>query len=99
MLNIEIKRGDTFLREGIVEIDGVEQDVSTWGIRAHLRRGNRLVSNLEVIRVGGRYRLRDAATDDWPLGPLEGDIEYTLPSGQIVSTETFTVEVIEDKTR
>lgn len=96
---IPLKRGDHFVAEGIVFLNGTEHDVSDWGIRAHLNRGNQRVSDLEVLRVGGRYRLRDTATAGWPLGTLTGDIEYTLPSGQVVSTETFEVEVERDETR
>jgi hypothetical protein len=39
------------------------------------------------------------ATDDWPVGELLCDIEYTGPTGVIISTETFTIECVADITR
>jgi hypothetical protein len=39
------------------------------------------------------------ATDHWPVGELLCDIEYTGPTGVIVSTETFTIECVADITR
>lgn len=101
-MSVQIKRGDTFLVEGVVTTDGVAQDLTGWSVRCHVRRGSTLVQDLEVQwtnRAAGVYRLHCADTTAWPVGVLTSDIEYTTQSGQIASTETFEIEVIKDETR
>lgn len=101
---VPFKRGDTFLLEGVVSINSVAQDITGWTIRAQVRNGAILVEALTVEytdRSAGKFRLRanPVATELWPVKELDCDIEYTLASGQVVSTETFKVNVKADVTR
>lgn len=98
-----IKRGDTFVVEATLAQDGQPQDMTGWSIRSQVRRGNRLVAELAVEyvdRASGVFRLSvPEGTSDWPIDTLRSDIEYTMPGGQIASTETFEFECVEDVTR
>lgn len=103
-ITIPMKRGDTFVVDATVQQDGSPQDLTGWAIRSQVRNGSTLLSDLvvDVVDVeGGRYRITcpASATQLWPAKPLWCDIEYTLPSGQVVSTETFTIDVKADVTR
>ena len=99
----KIKRGDTFIVEAALTRDGKPQDLAGWSIRSQVRRGNKLVAELSVEyvdRAAGAYRLlAPGGTAEWPVDMLRSDIEYTMPSGQIASTETFEFECIEGVTR
>ena len=99
----KIKRGDTFIVEAALTQSGDPQDLAGWSIRSQVRRGNKLVADLAVEyvnRAQGVYRLSAPdGTADWPVDTLRSDIEYTMPSGQIASTETFEFECVEDVTR
>lgn len=47
----------------------------------------------------GLYRVNCATpTDTWPLGTLRHDVQLTLPSGDVVSTATELINVVEDVT-
>lgn len=103
-VTIPLKRGDTFLLEATAQMDGAPQDLTGWAIRSQVRNGANLVEELDVAhtdRQAGRYRLAcpASATQEWPTKPLDCDIEYTSPSGQVVSTETFKIDVKADVTR
>ena len=99
----KIKRGDSFIVEAALTQNGEPQDLTGWSIRSQVRRGNKLVAELAVEYVDrptGVYRLSaPEGTAEWPVGTLRSDIEYTMPSGQIASTETFEFECVEDVTR
>jgi hypothetical protein len=102
----KIKRGDTFIVEAALTQDGEPQDLTGWSIRSQVRRGNKLVADLaielEYEANGAAYSYLLSApegTTEWPVGTLRSDIEYTMPSGQIASTETFEFECVEDVTR
>lgn len=101
---IPLKRGDTFLLEATVQQGGVPQDLTGWGIRSQVRQGVNMVADLEVTPTDlaeGQYRLLcpSSRTRDWPTKLLDCDIEYTSPSGQVVSTDTFKIDVKADVTR
>lgn len=102
----QIKRGDTYILEALMEVDGAEPDVTGWEVKTQIRRANRdraLVVECITTWVDptiGRYHITvPAGTADWPLETLLQDIQYTSPVGQVVSTETFAFEVVEDITR
>lgn len=100
---LRIKRGDTFVVEATLMQDGQPQDLTGWTIRSQVRQGGRLIADLAVEyvdRAAGVYRLSaPEGTAAWAVGLLRSDIEYTMPSGQIASTETFDLECVEDVTR
>lgn len=103
-LTIPLKRGDTFVLEATAQQNGSPQDLTGWAIRSQVHNGSNLVAELDVSytdRDAGRYRLAcpASATQDWPVKALDCDIEYTSPAGQVVSTETFKIDVKADVTR
>lgn len=101
-ITLQFKRGDTFLIEGRVTAGGDPLDLSGGSVRSHVRNGAALVAELAVQwvdRAQGTYRLRADDTTRWPVALLTCDIEYLLPSGQKVSTETFEVDCMKDETR
>lgn len=103
-VTIPFKRGDTFLVEASVSDGEDPQDLTGWTIRSHVRNRTTLVAELTVVVVDallGTFRLTCAPEDTalWPCKELDCDIEYTTASDQVVSSETFVIEVIEDITR
>lgn len=101
-VTIPFKRGDTFLVEGSVSDNAVPVDLTGWTIRSQVRNGEALVADLGVTitnAAAGQYQLTKNDTTSWPVKDLSCDIEYTTDSGQIVSTETFTISCKADVTR
>lgn len=95
------KRGDTFLISIVVKIGGVPQDITNWTILSQVRDGERLVADLEYTvldAVNGSYQLRYDDTVTW-LGIYNWDIQYTMDTGQIISTRTVTLDCRQDTTR
>jgi hypothetical protein len=102
MLTIDFKRGDTFRLQGAYTVDGAAAALPT-GIRSQLRdRTGALVCELTVARTdeaGGLYELSCADASEWQPGRmLYGDVQYTDASGNVMSTETYAVNVIKDET-
>lgn len=101
-MQIPFKRGDTFLLEGTVTQNSTPQDITGWTIRSQVRNGPVLIAALTVNyldRALGKYQLRFDNTSNWPVRSLQCDIEYTTSSGQVVSSETFDIEVAADITQ
>ena len=101
---IKHKRGDTFIRDCTVSMAGAApaDGIADWDIRCQVRIGSRLVSELVVTvldAAAGTFRIAAMTTASWPVGRLSADIQYTLPTGEISSTETFSIDCIEDVTR
>ena len=99
---MDFKRGDTFTISAVVTTNGVPENLTGWTIKSQLRDGRgalvaELVTAIEDA-VNGVYSLTFADTTGWPITELYGDVEYTF-GGTILSTETFTVNVVEDITR
>lgn len=101
MIVIPFKRGDHFLLPGEVIINDAAQDLSAWTIRCHARHSNGFVVRFTVDKSTtlGQYLIKDLTTQDWPLGALHADIEYTTDDGTVISTETFQIDVLKDETR
>jgi hypothetical protein len=101
--SISVKRGDTFTLDfALTESDGTTPlDMTGWTVRSQVRRRKTLVADLVFTAIdaaAGTFRLACADTTDWPRGELQSDIEYTDLSGRVISTETYTIEVLEDVT-
>ncbi|MHA6262481.1 hypothetical protein ACXYMO_04705 [Arenibacterium sp. CAU 1754] len=104
---MKIKRGDTFTFSGNVSatVNGVPQsDFTGWTATSQLRQKNgNLVADLSVTWLdasAGLVKVEHAgSTDNWPLGDIDMDIQFTAPGGEIVSTDTVTFEVVSDVTR
>ncbi len=101
------KRGDTFSFSGTVRatVNGTENtDFAGWAASSQLRQPNKtLVTDLDVTWLDqstGLIKLEHTgSTQDWPLGDVQMDIQFTSGSGEIVSTETVTFENVDDVTK
>lgn len=96
MTIIPLKRGDTLVLDA-----NLAMDITGWQIRCQVRFGVFVRELTATVQdsAAGKYRLEYiGSTADWPVRELLSDIEYTLPNGQIVSTETFAIQIIEDIT-
>lgn len=103
---LDIKRGDTY----VVTVTATEDDGTTpidltgWTIRSQIRDAEDvLVAQLRVTvtnAAAGQFTLDQATPDTtgWPVGTCSQDIEYTDPSGRVISTGTFSVRVAKDIT-
>ena len=104
---INFKRGDTFiLPKNVMWQDkeaGVRYPLSGVGIKCHIRKGNELVDSLVATvtdAAAGEFELRcSGSTDTWKTGVLSADIEFTLDTGQKLSTQTFYINCVKDETR
>lgn len=95
--NLNFKRGDTFILDATASMD-----ITGWNIKSQVRKGRELIADLVVTIIdapNGAYSLFMDDTTDWPDGRLFCDIQYTTDSGQVISTETFTIEVHRDVTQ
>lgn len=97
------KRGDTMLLTVTYKIDGVASDISTIDIASQVRsQSGQLVATMVVskLQTTGQFTLTPtvADTSNWPLGNLLCDIEFSQ-SGNIRSTETFGIVVVEEITK
>lgn len=100
---MKFKAGDTFDYSGEVDmVDGAGDpvDMTNWivGSRVRFPDASRVV-DLTAEWIGGGFthvRLHHSATDDWPPGPADIDVEFTAPGGTIISTETVRFTVLED---
>jgi len=93
---LTFKRGDTFTIQCNIELD-----ITGWLIESQIRSGDKLITVLELELVNpltGIYKLKHVDTKLWPVGELQCDIQYTTNTGQIISTETFIIEVMKDIT-
>ena len=97
------KRGDTMLLTVTYKVDGTASDISTIDIASQIRtQSGSLVETMVVTKLEetGQFTLEPTTSDTsaWPLGNLLCDIEFTQ-SGNIRSTETFGIVVIEEITK
>lgn len=94
------KRGDTFRLSCTTD-----QDITGFSIASQVRTSaggliDTLVVNLLQANPTGSFTLDTTNnTSGWPIGTLYCDIQYTTGSGEIVSTETFEIDVIRDITQ
>lgn len=105
MATISHKRGDTFELTCSLENQGNDVDITGWSVAAQLRKtDDTLVQDMTVTVTDaavGEFQITadDTETDDWPIENLEIDVQFTESSGNISSSETFTIAVIKDITR
>lgn len=104
MANITHKRGDTL--EWVVTLtqNSVAVDVTQWTIKSQIRQDtSTLVYEFVVTKtdaVNGVFSLSatPAETASWPLGSLLIDIEFIDPTGYVISSQTFTMQIVRDIT-
>lgn len=101
-IKLKWKVGDTFKLPCKLTKDGADVDLTGWLVKSQLRYVNTLISELTYVVIDalqGLYSLEElGSTQLWPVGVYTCDIEYTDPTGLIVSTETFTINFIADVT-
>lgn len=98
------KRGDSFLISAVVKIGGVAQDITNWGIQSQIRREGDTAFKVDVTvervdDLAGSYILRVDDTSAWPIACLVWEVQYTMDTGQVISTQTVTIDVRKDVTR
>lgn len=103
MANITHKRGDTL--EWVVTLtqDGTVVDISSWTITSQIRQDTTLIASLTVTKTdssNGVFSLTAtaSATATWSLGTHSVDIEFIDGSGFVVSSQTFTLQLVKDIT-
>lgn len=104
MITVDFKRGDTFLLQGQVTVGDAAQSLTGWTVAAQVRNGTVLLHALVLTwlnQATGLYQLSRPAADTatWPTKLLVCDIQYTSPTGQVISTETFGINCIADVTQ
>lgn len=105
---ISLKRGNSFILPKLVfwknksAVPPEAQDLTGITIQSTIKKGSTLVGELTPTVINaeaGEFSLHYAdSTEDWPIGVLSSDIEFTLNTGQIISTATFNIEVIKNIT-
>jgi hypothetical protein len=104
-MRLEIKRGDTLDWQCTCTVDGVAVNLAGWGVACSLRGpGGGVVHEFVPVVTdasAGRFSLcaTPSHTAAWPVGTLVGDIQYTDPSGRVMSTRTFRLSCLEDVTQ
>ena len=101
---INLKRGDTFIIQVQVKQDSTPIDITGWTVKSQLKKGSTLIETLTftaVDLINGIYKLSATAakTELWPISVLDCDIQYTTGTPQVISTDTFQVNVIKDITQ
>ncbi|WP_342049866.1 MULTISPECIES: hypothetical protein [unclassified Cupriavidus] len=101
-MTTDFKRGQTFAYAGQVRNNGQTMDFTGWSISSQLRtaKSSYLVEDLSAAFVDaatGAVSLSATAaqTSLWPLQPLVLDIRLQDPAGQVVISETVTINVVE----
>ena len=103
MANITHKRGDTL--EWVVSLtqNNSPVNISGWTITSQIRQDTTLIANLTVTvtdAVNGEFNLSatSAQTAGWALGSHSVDIEFISLGGFVVSSQTFTLQLVRDIT-
>lgn len=95
---IKFKRGNSF----ILACQYKGGPITGWTIKSQLRKNGELVAELTVTIVNdatGDFKLEYSGdTLIWPASSLSCDIRYTTDTGQVISTETFLIEVVKEIT-
>lgn len=101
---ISFKRGDTFLIQCTLKQSGNIRALTGWTVKSQIRTQQmlRLIADLTFTIVdeqAGIFQLSCPTTTDWPTGIAICDIQYTMPSGQVVSTDTFNIDIQAEVTK
>ncbi|HJV73180.1 MAG TPA: hypothetical protein VJ654_03075 [Noviherbaspirillum sp.] len=106
MATIDFKLGDTFEYSGqFKDATGNPVDMTGWTTRSQIR--DKATKSLIVelttswldITLGIFHLVTDADTTAWPVASLLMDIQLTDSLSRVVSTDTLTINVIEDVTK
>jgi len=105
MATITHKRGDTFELSCTLENEGNPVDITNFTITAQVRQADdTLLQALTVTKTdaaNGAFTLgaTSTETEGWEVLQYQCDIEFIEGSGEVNSSETFTINVIKDITR
>lgn len=102
----EHKRGDTFNFGLYVKAtinDAVQVDLTGWTGKSQIRQANgSKIADLTFAWDDASVaaaRLSATGTSAWPVGDALLDVEMTTPAGEIVSSDTIHIAILEDVTR
>lgn len=105
MIQIPIKRGETFALARNLADDGIAGAIDDYEMRSQLRQDGTLVADLTITPDDGQeenpgdYVLSASdPTDEWPLGRCLFDVEYTDTDGAVKKGETVAVYVLSSPT-
>lgn len=102
MVTIDHKRGDTLkLYFEAMDDENNRVNLSGYIIRSQARHKGQLLgeATIKVIdELKGEFSATFASTTAWPVARVVQDVQYTSPSGQIESSQTIVINVIEDVT-
>lgn len=94
---LKLKLGNTFSLQNRVTNPSGPINISGWLIKSQVRDGQTLVASLTatITNAGnGEYSLKFVgSTSTWPVKKLRCDIQYRMSDGEVVSTETFFIDV------
>jgi hypothetical protein len=101
MASVTVKQGDTLEWIIAVTSNDVVLDLTGYAVRAQIRRSDVLVASLTVTFTNPSAGIMNltataAQTDAWPAGTHKCDIEFTDLTGDVFSSDTFDVIVLED---
>ncbi len=105
MATLNHKRGDTFDFLFTAEVSGVALDLTGYTITSQARGSDDSVLQTFTVTItdaaNGQFTITatDAETELWTPATYSMDIEFVDGSGTVISTETFTLNVIADVTR
>lgn len=105
MATITHKRGDTFAIACTIENAGVAVDITGWTIASQARGTDDTILQTFTVTITdaatGSFSISATSTQTelWTIGNYSVDIEFIDDSGEVNSTETFTLSVIRDITR
>ena len=102
----EHKRGDTFNFGLYVKatVNGdLQTDLTGWTGKSQLREINGskiadLTFSWDDASIAAA-RLYATSTTGWAVGPAVLDVEMTTPAGEVVSSRTINIDILEDVTR
>lgn len=103
MTTLQHKRGDTFTRTFWLPTAIPDGYFAGWAVAAHMRtRGGMLIAELVCTWLDAptcrAMTLSCADTTQWPVDPLEFDVQWTRPDGFAVSSASVQCRVTRDQT-
>jgi hypothetical protein len=98
MATLRIPRGDTILIAGTFMPRGVETSLDGYTVLSEMTRGTTRLSLTYEQVSGADYELSRAGAQDMALGLWRTDVQFTDAESNVVSTEVYFIEIVEDVT-
>lgn len=80
---ITVKRGGSVSLQHYIRQDNKALDVTDWEFASTIKLGDVVVAEFDIQVINalkGHIELRVQSTDTWPLGTLQFDVRYTIPT-------------------